>query len=115
MRWPAASLAALALAGWAVAAQAADAAGYRLTVAGLVCRLCAYSLERRLKALPDVAQIETDIATGTVLFTMQSGATLERGALARIVKGAGFTLSGVEPLDPTSSVTPADTARKSAR
>ena len=78
-----------------VAAFAAPAQ-YQLRVDGLACPFCAYGIEKELTKTDGVERIDIDINAGIVTVTMADGATMTETQAARIVKDAGFTLSGFE-------------------
>lgn len=76
---------------------------YQLKVDGLACPFCAYGIEKKLGALDGVAALETSIKDGTVIVTMEEGATLDEATAKRAVEDAGFTLNGFERVSPGSS------------
>jgi copper chaperone CopZ len=70
---------------------------YKLRVQGMVCKLCAASLQARLKEeIRGVEQVNVDLATGTVVITTAEGASIDAEAARRTVHGAGFRLLGFE-------------------
>lgn len=71
-------------------------ASYRLHVNGLACPFCAYGIEKKLKEVPGVERVETDIKDGVVVVTMEEAAAMDETAAKRAVKEAGFTLQGFE-------------------
>ena len=79
----------------AVAAQGARPI-YTLQADGVACPFCAYGIEKQLGAIEGVEAVETDIKSGTVIVTMQDGATLNEAAAKEAVEAAGFTLRGFE-------------------
>lgn len=86
----AALLVGLALPAWA------NRAVYTLQADGLACPFCAYGIEKQLTRIDGVAAVETDITSGTVVVTMQEGATLEEADAKRAVEAAGFTMRGFQ-------------------
>lgn len=78
---------------------AADSS-YRLEVDGLACPFCAYGIEKKLNAVPDVERIETDIREGVVIVTMEDGAVLDESTAKQAVREAGFTLRGFKRVSP---------------
>ena len=84
----------------ATAAALAAGPSYRLAVDGLACPFCAYGIEKKLSALAGVERLETDIEDGSVIVTMQDGATLEEAAAQQAVKAAGFSLRTFEQVAP---------------
>lgn len=87
------AVAALGLATTAIAAQPR----YQIQVDGLACPFCAYGIEKKLRAIPSVERVETNIKEGTVVVVMKDGATLDRPRVERAVREAGFTLKGFGP------------------
>lgn len=87
---------AMGLASAAVAAQPR----YQIEVAGLACPFCAYGIEKKLRAIPGVERVETNIKEGTVVIVMKDGETLDRTRVERAVREAGFTLKGFGPATP---------------
>lgn len=79
----------------AISALAAPAS-YRLHVNGLACPFCAYGIEKKLKEVPGVEHVETDIKDGVVVVTMEEAAAMDEAAAKQAVKEAGFTLEGFE-------------------
>jgi len=67
-------------------------AEYLLRIDGLGCPFCAYGIEKRLRTLNGVKDIEFDIAKGQVILTTAPGVTLSRKQIKAKVKEAGFTL-----------------------
>ena len=75
---------------------------YQLRVDGLACPFCAYGIEKELTKTDGVETIDIDINAGTVTVTMAEDATMTEVQADRIVKDAGFTLSGFEKLEATA-------------
>jgi len=70
---------------------------YRLQVEGMVCKLCAASLQARLKEeIRGVERVDVDLAAGTVIVTTAEGASIDAETAKRTVHGAGFKLLGFE-------------------
>ncbi|SHK33570.1 heavy-metal-associated domain-containing protein [Rhodothermus profundi] len=71
-----------------------------LYVKGLACPYCAYGLEKKLKQLSMVREIEVQMDEGRVLVAFRKGQRPDPAAfealVARVVKEAGFTLEKVE-------------------
>jgi len=87
------------------AAAFAAPAQYQLRVDGLACPFCAYGIEKELTRTDGVTDIDVDINAGTVTVTMAEGATMTKAQADRIVKDAGFTLSGFEKVEATAENT----------
>ena len=85
---------------------------YRIQVDGLACPFCAYGLEKRLKKIDGVKEIEPNIAAGTITVTMAEGKTLGKEEARKAVKKAGFTLGGFEEITPNEKGTRKDRAKE---
>ena len=73
---------------------------YRIQVDGLACPFCAYGIEKRLRKIDGVKEIEADISAGAVTVKMVEGKTLGKEEARKAVKKAGFTLGGFEEITP---------------
>lgn len=87
-----------------VAAFAASAQ-YQLRVDGLACPFCAYGIEKEFTRTEGVEKIDIEINAGIVTVTMAEGATMTEAQANRIVKDAGFTLSGFEKIEASAEST----------
>ncbi len=71
-----------------------------LWVKGLSCPFCAYGLEKKLKKLSVVKDVEVQMDEGKVLIVLDPGQPVTQEdfepLVARVVKEAGFTLERVE-------------------
>ena len=63
---------------------------YEVQVDGLACPFCAYGLEKKLKELPGVANVQIELNTGWASFDVSSGVLLPAPVQAA-VRDAGFT------------------------
>jgi mercuric ion binding protein len=63
----------------------------KLEVDGLTCPFCIYGLEKRLKEIPQVANIYIDLEGGFATFDVPSDAQPTEDAVRKLVKQAGFT------------------------
>lgn len=74
---------------------------YRMTVQGMSCRFCAYSVEQRLNALDGVQYVDVDEKSGKVLVGVARDMRLSQDQMQRLYEEAGFKLLGMEevPLD----------------
>ena len=63
---------------------------YDVQVDGLACPFCAYGLEKKLKNLPGVANVQIELNTGWASFDVLSGVLLP-GPVQGAVRDAGFT------------------------
>lgn len=66
-----------------------------LRVDGMVCSLCAYGAERRLKRLDEVEGVHVDLDAHRVVVTLRPGTTVSDSTLGNEVRRAGFALRGV--------------------
>lgn len=67
----------------------------RLAVDGMVCSLCAYGAERRLKKIEHVDGVTVQLDSGLVVLTLRPGAAVSDSLLTAEVRRAGFALRGV--------------------
>lgn len=74
----------------------AQAPVYQVGVDGLACPFCAYGIEKQLKKLDGVKQVDVNIEKGQVTVTMVDGKTLDRSQVEPAVKKAGFSLRSFE-------------------
>lgn len=65
---------------------------YTLQADGLACPFCAYGIEKQLGRIDGIESISTDVKSGTVTITTQSGATLDEADANHAVDKAGFTM-----------------------
>ncbi len=72
------------------AAHAADLR-YRIRVDGLACPYCAYGIEKKLRQIEGVKEIEVDLERGIVIVHTASGVDFTDEQLARLFADAGFT------------------------
>lgn len=66
-----------------------------IKINGMFCPFCTFGIEKRLKSLPEVAKVRTDLAAGEAIATLKPGAQFLQQRFARAVKKAGFTHSGI--------------------
>lgn len=88
---------ALALAAPARSPAQAPPAGdsLRLNVDGMVCSLCAYGVERRLKKIDRVEQVKVLLDSGLVVVLLEPGTGVSDSVLRQEVRRAGFALREV--------------------
>ena len=67
----------------------------RLKVDGMVCSLCAYGAERRLRKIEHVEGVTVELDSGLVVLTLRPGAVVSDSVLTAEVRRAGFALRGV--------------------
>ena len=75
---------------------------YSLSIEGLACPLCAYSVKRNLSAIEGVEEVEIDHKTGEALVTMAEGASLDEAAARAAIVSAGFKLRAFEEVQSAS-------------
>lgn len=57
---------------------------------GLTCSMCSNAINKQLKALPEVANVETDLNTNTFTVTLKEGSELSPKIFKEKVEKAGF-------------------------
>ena len=62
-----------------------------IQVDGLSCPFCAYGLEKNLKKVKGVSEVEVDMKTGKAFVTIISEAKVTHAQLKEAVKRAGFS------------------------
>jgi mercuric ion binding protein len=75
---------------WSLAAHAAGTQ-YVMRVDGLACPYCAYGIEKKLKSIEAVEQIDVDLNNGLVTVNAREGTTLTEPQIKQLFKDAGFT------------------------
>jgi copper chaperone CopZ len=61
----------------------------------MVCSLCAYGVERRLKKIEQVEGVRVELDSGLVVLTLRPGTVVSDSVLTAEVRRAGFALRGV--------------------
>lgn len=77
--------------------QAAETAGPQridMIVVGLSCPFCAYGLEKKLKKVDGVTNIDIDFKTGNVQLEVNDGSEVSDDQIRKLVKDAGFEVRG---------------------
>jgi len=64
---------------------------YEMRVDGLACPYCAYGIEKKLKAIEGVQDIDVDLDAGVVKVDVSDGVKLEEAAMIKLFNDAGFT------------------------
>ena len=67
-----------------------------IKVNGLVCDFCARSLEKVFLKRGDVAEINVDLHSGSVLVTMKPGSTIDDTTITKLIKDSGYNISAIE-------------------
>lgn len=78
---------------WAAAALAAGP-HYALQVDGLACPFCAYGIEKQLRRIEGVQDVQVDIKAGQVRVTLAEGRALTEARARQATEDAGFRLRG---------------------
>ncbi len=69
---------------------------YNLTISGLTGGNDAKGIDGRLRKMNGVRKVHVDFKNGMVMVWIRRGKTLDKAAVEKIVKEAGFTLSDFE-------------------
>ncbi len=68
----------------------------KIKVDGLSCPFCAYGMEKKLKAVSWIEDIEIFVDDGYVAFVVSDGKKLNTKALDKAIKNGGFTPKEIE-------------------
>lgn len=71
---------------------------YHIVVGGLSCPFCVYGVEKKLKNLEGVVDIESELKTGEFFVKVEDGASLSEETIEELVSKAGFTLVTFEAI-----------------
>lgn len=71
---------------------------YHIVVGGLSCPFCVYGVEKKLKNLEGVVDIESELETGEFFVKVEDGASLSEETIEELVSKAGFTLVSFEAI-----------------
>jgi len=67
----------------------------KIQVDGLACPFCAYGLEKKLKKMPGIQELNISIKGGYVTFSLSQKDEHTEEQLRQLVKEAGFTARGI--------------------
>lgn len=67
-----------------------------IRVDGLACPMCAYGLEKKLKALPETDSVSVDLDNGIVALKLKPGTSVRDSELIQTVNDAGFAVRRIE-------------------
>jgi len=81
----------------------ASSTHYEMRVDGLACPYCAYGIEKKLKAIDGVQDIDVDLNAGVVRVDVSDGVELTEPAMQQLFNDAGFTLRGIVITQPEQS------------
>jgi copper chaperone CopZ len=71
---------------------------------GLTCSMCSNAINKQLKALPEVAHVETDLNTNTFTVTLNENTTISPSTFKQSVEKAGFFIGSLVITSKTSFV-----------
>ncbi len=74
----------------------AEILGAELQVNGMSCPFCAFGIEKKLRRVEGVQEVEVLLDEGKVRLTFRANNAATLGALEDAVAGAGFKLSGMK-------------------
>lgn len=67
-----------------------------LAVKGLACPFCVHGLEKQLRRLPGVKNIDVSLGRGRAVITFDGASKVTNQQIARAVRKAGFTPGKIE-------------------
>ena len=82
-----------------VVASFAQTKQIQVTVSGLSCPVCSYGLEKKLKQIDGIENLNIDLKTGLVTFNMKEGKTVTEDVINKKVKDAGYTVKEIRYVD----------------
>ena len=62
---------------------------------GLTCSMCSNAINKQLKSMPEVANVETDLNTNTFTVTLKEGNSLTPKVFKEKVEKAGFFIGSL--------------------
>lgn len=74
----------------------AHADEYSIRVDGLACPFCAYGIEKKLKAIHGVEDIDIDLDKGKVYFTLNNSERLLEADMKTLFNDSGFTFRSMQ-------------------
>lgn len=78
----------------------ADSAQYIMRVDGLACPFCAYGIEKKLKSIEGVQEVDVNLEQGLVTVNVVEGTSLSEEQMKRLFKDAGFTYRSMKETRP---------------
>lgn len=69
---------------------------YRINIEGMHCNMCVYRVNKSLKKLKQVKEVEVDLDSGTATVTLNDGMDLKPEELEEAVEDSGYKPNGVE-------------------
>ena len=85
---------------WSVMAFA-ESMQYTMRVDGLVCPFCAYGIEKKLKAIDGVQNIDIDLDKGLIVVIGNGNINLTDEQMTILFQDAGFTFRSMKITDTT--------------
>ena len=73
---------------------------YRMRVDGLACPYCAYGIEKNLKKIDGVEEIEVDLNNGLVIVNVAEGVALTDEQMSKLFNDSGFTFRSMSIVPP---------------
>lgn len=89
-------IAAVALTAFALATGAAWAETVKVTVDGMVCAFCAGSIEKKMKANKETADVFVSLENKIVAVAQKPGMKLDDALLRKQISDAGYEVKGIE-------------------
>lgn len=83
---------ALVVSPWIVNSTSAQVQRVDIGVDGLACPFCSYGLEKKLKEVKGVGEVEINISKGVAVIKSKGSQSIEVEHIEPVVKDAGFTL-----------------------
>jgi copper chaperone CopZ len=80
-------------------AQASETQSAIIQVDGLSCPFCVYGLEKNLKKVTGVEDVDINLETGKATVLLKAGASVSDDALRKAVEKAGFTAGDITRSD----------------
>ena len=74
----------------------ANAKTITVKVRGMVCAFCAQGIEKKLKALPEVAKVQVSLESKLVSIETKDGKDISDSALSAIITDSGYNVQGIE-------------------
>jgi copper chaperone CopZ len=75
---------------------------------GLTCSMCSNAINKQLKSLPEVVNVETDLNTNTFTVTLKEGNTLSPKVFKDKVEKAGFFIGSLIVLTKSETIKQSD-------
>jgi copper chaperone CopZ len=87
------------IAALAITAPAAYATTIQMTVNGLVCAFCAQGIEKKLRKLPETADVFVSLAQKVVAVSLKDGQDIPDPTLKKALTDAGYTVVDIQRTD----------------